>query len=234
MMNDEAAYEPDFQEEIDYLFRNVGAVKGLENSPLVDFASIKEKLPEALLEVFQKFGLAHLYGGRLLLCNPRDFEPVIHLLFDGDPDFNPQQIGVFAYSQFGILLCWDETNWIIEINLQDAIVTCKGFLHPDRKRAETSSIVTALTSFENIDLDWEDDDGKTLFTRAQKALGPLAYGECYGFFPALPLGGPSRLENLRRVKAVEHFAMRAQLQEFKLRDYLSRPIQDVRLIGSQP
>ena len=60
----------------------------------------------------------------------------------------------------------------------------------------------------------------------------LELGECYGFFPALAMGGAPKLENLKRVKALVHFAFLAQLQPFTLMDYLARPIKAIRQIGS--
>ncbi|WP_259779841.1 DUF1851 domain-containing protein [Aestuariispira ectoiniformans] len=76
-----------------------------------------------------------------------------------------------------------------------------------------------------------DEDDKPLFARAKKKLGALEPGECYGFFPALAMGGAPKLENLKRVQALEHFLFLAQLQQFTLVDFLSRPVREVRLIG---
>ncbi len=60
---------------------------------------------------------------------------------------------------------------------------------------------------------WGQNDclDRPLFDRAVKSLGPLAADEMYGFEPALALGGKAELESLRRVKAVEHLVLLAQL-----------------------
>jgi len=50
-----------------------------------------------------------------------------------------------------------------------------------------------------------------LFQKALKAEGALAEDECYGFFPALALGGSGDAESLRRVKLFEHLSMLSQL-----------------------
>ena len=65
-------------------------------------------------------------------------------------------------------------------------------------------------------LDQKDDLETPLFDRALKALGPLARDEMYGFEPALALGGKADLRNLRKVKAVEHLVMLAQLGELQI------------------
>ncbi|MFP3393651.1 DUF1851 domain-containing protein, partial [Brevibacillus sp. SIMBA_076] len=67
-------------------------------------------------------------------------------------------------------------------------------------------------------LDLIGEDGRMLFSRANAKLGTLEIGECYGFFPALALGGACGLEYLKRVVAPEHFAIIAQTLEFKLVD----------------
>lgn len=60
-----------------------------------------------------------------------------------------------------------------------------------------------------------------MLRRCIAAHGRLALGECYGFFPALDLAGLEspfrRVENIRKVRALEHFAILAQMQPFFLR-----------------
>jgi len=221
------------QEGLEYLAKKVGKITPQPDAPAIDFETGRRVFPPVIPEIWQDHGLASFYGGRLLLCNPLDMAPVVQTLFAGDPDFDPAAIHVYAYSAFGVLLAWDQIHWRVEINLVDGRVSCPGLIYPDKKQNQTTAVVIPLTSFENQDLDWEDDDLKWLFTRARKTLGQLTYGDCYGFEPALAFGGEERLENLRRLRAVEHFTLLAQLQEFRLRDNLSRPIRDLRLIGPQ-
>ena|GEM_PF-2614525 len=51
-----------------------------------------------------------------------------------------------------------------------------------------------------------------------KRLGRLEPDELYGFEPTLALGGVERLENLAKVKAVEHLLILAQLGEKEIRE----------------
>ena len=39
-----------------------------------------------------------------------------------------------------------------------------------------------------------DENGKQLFAQAKAELGPLQRGECYGFFPALAMGGGAKID----------------------------------------
>lgn len=61
---------------------------------------------------------------------------------------------------------------------------------------------------------------------------PATLGECYGFFPALEIGGVSLVENTRKVKALEHFTFLAQLGPVRLFDYSSGRQQFVRELGA--
>jgi hypothetical protein len=52
--------------------------------------------------------------------------------------------------------------------------------------------------------------------KALKKLGPLHPDEMYGFEPALAVGGTSKIENLVKVKMIEHLILLSQLTEIEL------------------
>jgi hypothetical protein len=54
-----------------------------------------------------------------------------------------------------------------------------------------------------------------LFEPARKKLGTLRRDEMYGFVPALMLGGSETVDNLEKVKAVEHLVILSQLAELE-------------------
>lgn len=60
-------------------------------------------------------------------------------------------------------------------------------------------------------LDIEDEKEKKIFKRAVKKLGALRADEMYGFEPALVIGGAPKLDNLVKVKVIEHLIL---LQQF--------------------
>ena len=59
-----------------------------------------------------------------------------------------------------------------------------------------------------------------MFNRCVKQHGPLQMGECYGFFPSLGMfefGTKTKdVDHVKRVSALEHFTMIAQLKPFNL------------------
>lgn len=79
----------------------------------------------------------------------------------------------------------------------------------DDRRLDISIRSFFCLSKDSCDLD--DEDGKPLFGRTLKKLGPLASDEMYGFEPAIVLGGKMRLENLHKVKLDQHLSMLRQL-----------------------
>jgi hypothetical protein len=51
---------------------------------------------------------------------------------------------------------------------------------------------------------------KDLFDKAVKKLGPLKPDECYGFVPALPLGGKEDVKNLQKIQLKPYLEMLSQ------------------------
>ena len=62
----------------------------------------------------------------------------------------------------------------------------------------------------------EVNDFADYFAPALQKLGRLKADEMYGFVPALALGGPSKFENLEKLKAIEHLVLLAQLSELEV------------------
>lgn len=221
------------QESMNDLFEYNGAYTNLRTVPTDNITEFKGKLPEFLLELWHQHGYGSWHNGLYNICNPHDFDGLLSQIFHADKDFSHKDCHVFSYSAFGNLHAWSEQYGIVDIDLNDAIVSCDDLTSPEEKSAANISMAVHLTLFEDKIASFNvfDDDNKPLFARACKRLGNLEPGECYGFFPALPMGGAPKLENLKRVKALDHFSFLAQLQQFTLIDYLAHPIKVVRQIG---
>ena len=71
-----------------------------------------------------------------------------------------------------------------------------------------------------------------LFNRAVKKYGSLEPGECFGFFPAHVLGGGGNLDDIQRIKALEHFILLAELQPLTLMKWEGTTMVPVRQIGT--
>jgi hypothetical protein len=60
-------------------------------------------------------------------------------------------------------------------------------------------------------MDRESNDFGNFFEPAKNKLGSLEPDEMYGFIPALAFGGTLRLENIQKVKTLEHLTLLSQL-----------------------
>lgn len=224
----------DIQAEISDLFEDNGRFGKQRPVPNTLISEYSGKVPDFLLEVWKTHGLGDWGQGLYNLCSPNDFSGLLAQIFHADDNLSHQDCHVFGYSAFGRnLSVWSERYGVVNIDLLNARVSCQALTNPTRKIDANIAMSTALSMYADAlkAMNVFDDDGKPLFARAVKKLGNLDVGQAFGFFPALAMGGAPRLENLRIVPALEHFIFLAQLQPFKLVDYLASPPQIVREIG---
>lgn len=181
---------------------------------------IAPSIPPGGQEFLRKHGAFSAYDGRLMSCFDGFMAGVLTLIFGGDDDFHHRDVTCVAYTAFGKLLCWSEKLRKIEIDLLRGTVECPALFNEKKRKADPEIFFESLLHALDIDiLDEEDDDGKLLFERAQEKLGPLGYGQCFGFSLALPLGGYKNLDMIDKFSAPEYFSILAQLQTFTLIDW---------------
>ena len=193
----------------------------IEDSSRIDESRLRELrplLPADLAALYEQYGLFTLREGRLQLCDPLEFAGILALIFKSDVQFIHQNCYVFAYTAFGVLYCWSDQLALIIVDLISGHVTSRGALGKIKKGAKIDNQIYVPFGLSDQALDLADEDNKPLFSESVKQLGLLEIGECYGFVPTLALGGAQRLENLKRVRATEHFSIVAQTLEFQLVD----------------
>jgi hypothetical protein len=222
------------QDNINAIFSRNGDFSNNRTVGNDDLNKFQKKIPDFLLEIWRQKGIGSWGNGKYWLCLPSDFDGLLSLIFGKDKDFSDQDCYVIAYTAFGNLIVWSERYGKAEITLLNSIVTCDGVINPNNVFPGKVSLATEFFGALKRDtVDAYDGNDKPLFVRAKKKLGALESKECYGFAPALAMGGTPKLGNLKKMKAHEHFLFLAQLQEFTLMDYLSRPIKAVRRIGER-
>jgi hypothetical protein len=148
-------------------------------------------LPNDILRFWEELGIGSQMNGYLKVVNPDDFQSFLEEAYM--PQDGPA-IAIFA-TAFADLLIW-ERDCIKQLNFRRGTVRVAG----------TNFAVFAnhrLTKWENIAFSL--DGGQ--FLEARERLGPCAYDECYGYFPALALGGSEKVENLQKVKLREHLML---------------------------
>ncbi|GCF88947.1 GAD-like domain-containing protein [Shewanella sp. M-Br] len=176
--------------------------------------SFEDKLPARLLEYWQEYGFCGWGEGIFWTVNPADYSEILDLWLAGTHFVGKDNYYVIGRSAFGRLYVWGETSGpSLDIN------PCYGMIFPTdksedlKKRGAERTIDLFFATTSKNSLEEEDTEGKPLFERAMIKLGPLEADETYAFVPALALGGALKLENLQKVKALEHLAFLAELGE---------------------
>ena len=130
--------------------------------------------------------------------------PMVQAWIGDTPFMEQDAYHVIARSAFGKLYLWgEETGDTLSIFAPAS--TC--FASPPENDIDRDFEMRLF--FGGMSLKGIDVEG--LFAPALQQLGRPAHDEMYGFVPALALGGALTLSNLRKVKAVEHLVILAQL-----------------------
>ena len=180
-------------------------------------AKFQGKLPDQLLSYWHDYGFSGYGKGLFWIVDPDEYEPALDAWIGDTPFMENDAFYVVARSAFGELFLWGtKSGQSLDVK------TAWGMIFPRDNsqgvaKGESDFLTRSFISFlSKARLDQKDHLDKPLFDRALQTLGPLASDEMYGFEPALALGGKADLKNLRKVKAVEHLVMLAQLGDRKV------------------
>jgi len=158
------------------------------------------KIPNQMIEVWEKFGYGTILNGYLKIVNPDDY---IELMLESS--VRHREFPVLFTTGMGDLLVWDSKD--------------VGFLRKlDFKHQDTETVNAGFDyfledlKFENditkIDDKWVQEELKwNPYPEALKMYGPLAYDECFGYVPILGIGGSEKVEKLKKVKLYEHIGI---------------------------
>ncbi|MBP0583234.1 DUF1851 domain-containing protein [Labrys sp. LIt4] len=198
---------------LSYLLDNFGGPEQATKVSDKEISKYFDKVPETILKFWRDHGRGSYLNGFFWFCDPALLQPILRTLFEGDPEYNAEDMTTVGYSAFGSLEVWDKTRRIIGIDFLTSTI----YSPPDEYYLDLSTgerlddnilVQTPMTSFINSD---RDD-----FDEALATLGKLEPGEIYGYAPVLQLGGSQDVEHLHRTKIVEHLAMICGLSRFNL------------------
>ena len=200
-------------------------------------------LPQSLVAIVAEYGFASLCDGAFRFCDPATMRSILALVFKGDPELQHTNCHVVAHTAFGVLKCWSIAHGPITVDLPSAMVFSAALAPtefkdlPDAPVAEVNDprFANLTLPLQPDDADYDDANAEPLYHRCTAAHGQVGPDDCYGFFPALALAGPfsqsRRLENIRRVKAREHYAFLAQVETFALTRIGPSGFEAVRMLG---
>ena len=194
-------------------------------------AFLKKTMPAIYVEFVETYGFGHYFDRGWFMVDPKEYKPVLALVFKSDIDVNHDNCFVLGYSAFGELSVWSTDYAHVRIDLLTNTVSCarlapSEFNYPTppvgERNLDPNHLVRAvLPRREEIRELWDVPNGDPMFARCVERYGPLEHGECYGFVPALGLVGgynsrQRNVDNVRRLSALEHFALIAPLHDFAL------------------
>ncbi|WP_064791375.1 GAD-like domain-containing protein [Shewanella woodyi] len=202
-----------------YNFAGFGPAVKSKQPTAEDLNIFEDKLPARLLEYWQEYGFCGWGEGIFWTVNPDDYKDILTQWLSGTVFEQRELDGIDKYyvvgrSAFGKLYIWGETS-----GASLDIVTNFSMIFPSDQSEKLKTIGAEkliekfYSSKRKSNMEEQDLDEHPLFERAMAKLGPLEADEMYGFVPALAIGGAPKLENLQKVKVLEHLTFLADLGE---------------------
>ena len=203
----------------DRLLRRYGAPELATRPTPADLEGLAGRLPDELVALWREHGIGLWRGGKFQFSLPSDYAPVVERVFGGDQEFSAAQTHVVGFSAFGELLIWSEQHDRVLVDLPLLTVRAPKFDAREADDPDWFPIATPLSRPDReglFDVFERNEEAKPLFERARARLGQLALGECYGFVPALAIGGSGTLKQVQRLDALTHLTFLAELGRCRL------------------
>lgn len=192
-------------EAFSVFIEEVGEPTHRQEVPASTIERYKGKLPDKLLQYWMEHGWCGYGDGMFWTVNPQEYEGVVASMLDSANLQTYDRFHLIARGAFGDLYLFGEKTGF-SLKIAPHIGRYIG-----RKSKATASDMDRLVQnfFACRDLDSNDFDD--MFEPAKKNLGTLSPDEMYGFVPALVFGGSIQLDNIQKLKAIEHLVLLSQL-----------------------
>ena len=181
----------------------------------IDFNNLPDFIPDDLVFIYKNYGRTFIRNN-LQICFPQDFSAIAKIIFANDEDLNPDDLFFYCYSSFGRLYFLHKNWGQGRISLYSGSISLLDYIDQDKHDVIDNGEIYDPFMYDDEMRDYFDHENEPLLERAERKLGPVEIGECYGFVPALSMGGEESLDCLRRLKALEHFAIVAQTMRYDI------------------
>jgi len=151
-------------------------------------------LPKEIMELWERDGFCSYGGGLIWTVDPAEFESVLGEWID-----TSSKPLVFARTCWGDLYFWEQGS-IKLLHIWTGRVITFG--------SEVSTLFDLSLASESY---LERGLALSVFQKVLARLGPPEWDECYGFVPAMQLGGKIRAESAHKMKLQEHLSLLSQL-----------------------
>lgn len=151
-------------------------------------------LPDELLSIWQTMGYGIYEDGFLQLVNPDEYEFVFDYI---DKLLEPSI--VFGITALGDLLIWEGNNKTIASDEGNRVKIIN--IRSCKSRALDNFRGAIDIFFDDYFIAKKDYFDSKAYLDVKDKLPKLQYGQCYGYVPALALGGKASNKNLQVVDA---------------------------------
>lgn len=164
-----------------------------ENAPTSVIENYNSKVPSQVIDIWKKHGFGSILQGYLKIINPHELS---NLLKDVYVRHN-ESIPLFVTSM-GDIIVWEKGRYLNLLNFR-------------RNRVDVISASFDFFLEDLNDNDFLSEDLNWLpYPDAVQKYGEPSFNECFAYVPLLGLGGPEKVENLEKVKFVEHIYLITQ------------------------
>ncbi|MFW3166751.1 GAD-like domain-containing protein [Pseudomonas syringae pv. syringae] len=188
-----------------FFLQKFGPAMERREVPASSIAKYKHRLPDQLLDYWADHGWSGYAEGLFWTVNPQDYEEILDQWLSDTKFCSQDNYHVIARSAFGKLYVWGEKNGV------SLTITSSMARYVEREsKFKGDALDLGIRAFFSTKSP-KTNGFEELFLPALETLGLLKADEMYGFVPALALGGPMELKNLKKVKTIEHLTFLSQL-----------------------
>ncbi|SHE68489.1 T6SS immunity protein Tdi1 domain-containing protein [Pedobacter caeni] len=164
----------------------------------------KGKFPKELTWIWRNMGFGVFEDGYLQIVNPEEYTFVFEYI---DKLLEPTII--WGITALGDLLLWEgNDNWTIAADEGDRAAFVN--IRQPKKNIIGAEVDVYLDILVNDEDDLIDTYKAKPYLEMKGKLPKLHYGQCYGYVPALPLGGKASNNNLQVVDAKSYIQVIGQ------------------------
>jgi hypothetical protein len=181
----------ELNEDFAYCVEKFGRSAGGERIDPGVIEAYRSIVSDSMVAFWKECGVGLWLDGRFQLVRPDRYRGLLNIILRDDPDYRPDKSVLIGYGAFGQLFIWNNDKYLLNVDLVTKVAYTNlpnprfNIMSPDVK------LPMELSHIDDVIYDRRDrtTDAKPLFARAVKKCGKLGYGECYGFVPAVELGG---------------------------------------------
>jgi hypothetical protein len=177
-----------------FISRNKDTYQKVFDVPQKLINKYKNIIPEELAYVWKTFGFGIYENGFLQLVNPDEYEFAFQYI---DKLLEPTII--WGITAFGDILAWEgNDNWTISPDEGNRVKIIN--IRKCDTRTKNTMKGTLDLFFDVYFLNHKEYFDAKHYLDIKGKLPALKYGECYGYVPALSLGGKATVKNLKIVE----------------------------------